>query len=269
MALQAYIDDSVEHGKVLVLAGYIASAERWQKFSDAWQERLDHARWKRFKMSEIAASGSQDQMEKAGWFYRAIEDHAQAFIAVAVEIEPLKRVVEELQFRPADNPTYLENPYVLAFRSIIDFTAQYQHELGITEPIDFIFDDRGEKKDVRRGYEVFMEWCREDLKNRLGREPMFEGDEDFLPLQAADCWAWHVRKHWLQNGSITKGIIMPSWRPSKNIPGHRLNMDEYEIRKFLGDLKARVENPMAAMIVRKLSVTFSCDLSLPQDEKGE
>src|SRR6185437_369377 len=99
MTLQAFIDDSAEAGQVLVLAGYISSADDWRVFSDEWQKRLDHAGWKRFKMSEVA-TGGPERMEIAGWFYRAIEEHVQAYIAVAVDIPALRRAVREVGLRP-------------------------------------------------------------------------------------------------------------------------------------------------------------------------
>jgi hypothetical protein len=40
------------------------------------------------------------------------------------------------------------------------------------------------------------------LKARLVGEPRFEKDTEFLPLQAADLIAWHVRQHWLAHKSM-------------------------------------------------------------------
>ena len=165
MALQAYIDDSMAADAVLVLAGYVATAEQWARFSDEWQERLDiRPSWPYFKMSEVGGSHDAERWERAGWFYRVIEDHAQAFLAVVVEIEPLRRIIRELGL-----PDLLENPYVLAYRAMIDLTAQHQHNLGITEPIDFIFDQHGQAEEVRKGFEVFKKLTAPELLPRLGR----------------------------------------------------------------------------------------------------
>lgn len=252
--MQAFIDDSVEQGRVLVLAGYISTAEKWAKFSNEWQSRLDHAGWSRFKMAEIATS---QRPEVSGWFYRAIEDHVEAFVAVAVDITALKQAVDEVGVRPRDRPGYLENPYVMAFRAIQDFTIQHQHELGITEPIDFIFDERGEEKQVREGYEIFREFCRDDLKPLIGRAPRFESDDDFLPLQAADLLAWHVRRHWLREQSLSTEIEM-SWQQVRVIRGLKLSLDYVEITRFLMELKDRLI--MVGAPSMTLKVTFSSKL---------
>ena len=72
MPMQAFIDDSQSDGEVLVLAGYLARFEQWERFSLDWQELLDmRPRWQRFKMVEVAAN--PDRLERAGWFYRAID----------------------------------------------------------------------------------------------------------------------------------------------------------------------------------------------------
>lgn len=263
VAMQAYIDDSLSKGEVLVLAGYVASVEDWEAFSAEWQRRLDDARLDVFKMAQVGPDPRS--WEVAGYFYRAIEDHAKAFLAVAVELEPLKKVVDEL-FDVQKGGEWIANPYWLAFRVIVDFTAQYQHTLDITEPIDFIFDERGEKNDVRDGFAVFRESCNDHLKARIGVEPRFEDDRRFLPLQAADMLAWLIRRHWLEHKSVVSPPIRMPWKIFKGITGNVLDMDYDEIKRFLVDYRDRV---LAHRGQQKITMTvnFSCDLSLPDDEQ--
>ena len=85
------------------------------------------------------------EVERAGWFYRVIEDHVRAYVTIAVEIAALKQAVRDL-----DMPDYLENPYVTAFRAIFDFTAQHQHELGIADPYRFHLRSK-EREGARTG----------------------------------------------------------------------------------------------------------------------
>ena len=124
VTIQAFIDDSYEQKKVLILAGYIASADQWTAFSKEWFYRLDQARWTSFHMVEI---GNRDPKKNdiAGWFYRAVEDHVRAFVAIAVEIEPLHRVVREL-----DLPSELKNPYIVGMRALLDYVAQLCFRFG-------------------------------------------------------------------------------------------------------------------------------------------
>ena len=49
--MQAYIDDSMADGHVLVFGGLIASTERWHAFDASWQQCLDDAPWDVFKVT--------------------------------------------------------------------------------------------------------------------------------------------------------------------------------------------------------------------------
>ncbi len=76
--LRAYIDDSmdsVKQGRVLVMGGFIATPERWEKFSDEWRQRLEHAGWPVFKMNEVWARRNDITLEHAKWHYFTIRDH--------------------------------------------------------------------------------------------------------------------------------------------------------------------------------------------------
>lgn len=253
MMFQAYVDDSMAQDQVLALAGYIAPVERWRSFSDEWRRLLDmRPPWPYFKMSEVATTEDELRWERAGWFYRAIEEHAQAFVAVVVEIDALRRVVRELGL-----PESLENPYVTAFRAIADFTAQYQHELGITEPIDFIFDEHGQSEQVRHGFEVFRATQSPEMKERLGRTPRFERDTDLLPLQAADLLAWHVRRHWLVHKSITTAPIGMSWPPRKDVIGYKFNMDYADLLRNLLAFRQTLKDAGLVLPDGTIKVTFS------------
>lgn len=253
MVLQAYIDDSMEAGEVLVFAGYIASYEKWLAFTNEWQERLDmRPHWTALKMSEVAASGSPERWERAGWFYRVIEDHVQAFVVVALEIEPLRRVRRELGL-----PEVFENPYAVIYRMIIDAVAQFQDKLGISEPVDFIFDKHGQAKQVLMGYDIMMEHSDLELRSRLGKMPRFEDDKEFLPLQAADLLAWFARKHWVANRSITTKDIGVAWEPRVPILGFRANFGYEDIKANYLVLRDRL---LAAGVIgprMTIAVTFT------------
>jgi hypothetical protein len=57
MVLNAYVDASGKGDpKLLVLAGYIATAETWIEFSKEWQSRLDQAGMPYFKMNDAVRS---------------------------------------------------------------------------------------------------------------------------------------------------------------------------------------------------------------------
>lgn len=261
MALQAYIDDSRDaHGeRVLVLAGYCACEETWSKFSSDWSEYLQLLGIKAFKMSDLSQSHDEMRWELCGHLYRIIERHLCSAFAVAIEIAPLRRVVEELNM-----PVEYSNPYLLAFRALLEGVAKSQGQMGILEPIDFVFDERAEKAGVLSGFAILQD--RKDLEyaHRFGAPPRFERDDDLAPLQAADMLAWIVRRNWERRGTITeRGVWELPWRPmSSNMQAFAYNFDYDDIRRTL-------ESTMRALHAEGLvglmtwTIDFSCDLTWP------
>jgi hypothetical protein len=193
LMLQAYFDDSLSTGKALVVGGFISDPARWEQFSDAWQKRLDHAPWDTFKMSEVMDRGGDESLEHAKWHYSEIPKFVGGAVAFIVPIELLHRLCDEYEL-----PEFLRDPYHWAYMGII---AQLMHNAEgwkITEPVDFIFDERSDKELIMRGWESYSALCPPEQKKLLGRKPQFEDDQRVLPLQAADMWVWWVRKAWLE-----------------------------------------------------------------------
>lgn len=192
---QAFIDDSREAGRVLVLAGYVADSETWATFSAEWQEMLNAAQIKVFKMSEIGNFPGEERLRFAGAFYRIIERHLKTCVAVSVDLQGLADAVAAI------GATHLSKPYEIAYRALMQLVAQHQNDFHVEPPVDFIFDDHSTAASVVSGFEEFKHF-HPDISDRLSRPPRFERDDKFLPLQAADMFAWHVRRHWLQEGSL-------------------------------------------------------------------
>ena len=266
MAMQAFIDDSQTDGQVLVLAGYLASFERWEAFSVEWQQLLKGSpRWERFKMAEVATiPRNSARWERAAAFYRVVETHAQAFVAVAVELDPLYRAAREAGI-PRGR---LTNPYIIAHRAILEATLRYQREMGIDEPVDFIFDEFSQKQFIRDGWEVFASSREPELAPLVGRKPRFECDDEFLPLQAADMLAWHAREHWLRHGSLTADQLLLSWKPKNNPQGYRFNFGYPDLIEWFRGARFRaVEAGLIPWVT--LTVTFSSDLSDPEPTPPE
>src|SRR6185437_1310951 len=114
--LQAFVDASGKGDpNVLVVAGYVAQADEWAKFSQAWKEKLDQAGMRRFKMNEMTR-----RPEIAGYFYRTIEEHdILAAISCVFDTRGLVRFVDEFT-TPSAATHNLKNPYLYASRQIIE-----------------------------------------------------------------------------------------------------------------------------------------------------
>lgn len=235
MALQAYVDDSLERGRVLVLAGYISTAENWSRFSGEWEHALTMTpRMTRFKMSEVNIRNDR-QMDRLRYLHRIIEDHVLAHVAVAVNCEELTKWVSAM-----DVPKYLSNPYLLAHKTIVNLTAQIQREAGLTDRIDFIFDERSEKHHILGGFEYYMRTLPKEFADVTGSTPIFRKDDEFYPLQAADLLAWWTRKLWLKHGNIGQYVEYP-WPMTKPIPAMVLDLAGDELLRLLKGIES--DNP--------------------------
>jgi hypothetical protein len=208
MVLQAFIDDSATPGGMFVLAGHVATAEVWAKFSKDWEEMLRYGVLDKygsyhFKMSEIAANS--ERMSRVEAFYRIIEQHNLTAISCAVDVRILKKAISRLWalYNRIDWGPF-DDPFFFTFRALIDCVHSHREKFIYLpdEKIDFIFDDQSQKKTVLSAWDLFVAGREDAARNRFGATPRFENDKEFLPLQAADLWAWWIRE-WHEQGTQT------------------------------------------------------------------
>lgn len=237
LVLQAYVDGSgTGDPRFLVIAGYIATEETWEAFSKAWKTRVDCAGLPYFKMHQMA-----DRPEIAGWFYRLVEEFPiKASIACVLNTAELVEVERSIKY-PAyiTNPNSANNPYYWGFKYIIGSIAQHQRELGLSEPIDFIFDDESEKTKIPRAWEQMKTAARDDIREMIGDMPIFRDDIKTMPLQAADLYAWWAFK-WQREGVQNWVREQPfPWPKYRNIA--RLGV-YFGRKSFLYDISKMLEN---------------------------
>ena len=62
-------------------------------------------------MADIARTKDPQRWERAAAFYRVVEAHADAFVAVAVELEPLMKAARDVGIVDADaKPVFAKAP---------------------------------------------------------------------------------------------------------------------------------------------------------------
>lgn len=201
---------------MFVLAGHIASAESWAKFSLEWERLLPRfgalgPKGYRFKMSEINALRNGDFRDVAP-FFRALENHVLLSLSVSFKVSDLRRAQARIML-PGYTPDakfwgWVDNPYMLAFKFLMDgFHVRYpdiERIIGKSlEPVDFIFDEQTEKSLLLPAWDRYVQSRPPAMRERFGKTPRFENDDDFLPLQGADFWAWWVRV-WTDAGEHDK-----------------------------------------------------------------
>jgi hypothetical protein len=210
----AFIDDSTTAGGESVLAGHIATREAWDKFKPEWEAMLlafgilDADGNRHFKMSEMARP--PERLERVQWFYRVIEDHVTLSLACRVNLteyeaalQTIRRNAQQIGMQFVDFDRF-ENPFAFQFRAMMD---QFHTDRALLNAeladgkVDFYFDDRMEEGFISAAWADYMASRTEDVKDRYGAKPIFGSDKQYLPLQAADLWAWWVREWYEEDAS--------------------------------------------------------------------
>jgi hypothetical protein len=227
MTFQAYIDDSGSEpqSQVFVLAGFISTHEKWAALSDEWQEALGLSpKLEYFKMSEAARMGGQFS-ERLGWNERLRDDRVITFARIAQKHTLTKICAwirhDDFEKHIMSLPVPVrrlssDNPYILLFMQVVLAAAVYGTQAGITEACDFIFDEQSDL-----GVEALQWWpnfkwitensSKSDLPKYIGSPPIFRDEKTFLPLQAADLYAWQARNDYVRNNRVpNQSIVIPS-----------------------------------------------------------
>src|SRR5262249_55827619 len=143
-----HFDGSTEDGEVLVVAGYLARADRWLKFWTEWQTELDANGGRPFKMTRAAKTAKG--MRRAKRHYEIIERMGLLGIGCAIPIKSLVKVVDELGIDPK-----LKNPYYVGWRSVITLALEGLKQLRLSDPIQFVFDEQTEKVNIILAWDQF------------------------------------------------------------------------------------------------------------------
>jgi hypothetical protein len=192
MALQAYVDGSGTGLEEFVLAGYIATPEKWAAFSKEWEKILSTIKADAFKANR--QHRSKARRDKTGQFYKVIENHVNLAFSCMISRTDLEEAVESIDW-PANfvNVDRLKNPYFFGFKAVINVLLQLSNNLNIREPVDFIFDEENEKQHTLKHWELIKKSSSINVSNLMG-VLSYGDDKKTLPLQAADLYAYWIRK---------------------------------------------------------------------------
>ena len=244
MVLQAFFDDSTQAGKVTVLAGYMAEAQDWVQFSREWRELLSiREPWPRFKMSEIMRDGGDISHERAEWHYRAIEKYAKVGICVAIPHEPFFRLMREFSC-----PQEWNNPYYMAHTLLLSVLQHVIRPYLPDKTVDLVFDYQSESRKALDAWDALTQGGTinvEFVKN----PPIYRSDDQFLPLQAADLFALHLRKRFVDSGTIESTENPFPW-PLKSLAPDYIYSEA-------------TETVMRRHILRSLGLEFAAPLVVP------
>jgi Protein of unknown function (DUF3800) len=188
--LTAYFDESghPDSGPGLVVAGFVSTVQRWQKFESEWRKELEAFGVSSLHMKHYTSS----QGEYAGW--KGNEKKRAAFLARLIRVIK-RRTISSIgsamllnDYREVDKTYELSefiSPYPLCAANCQHKTKVWSQEHGY--PIDrirFIYEDGAKHKGQ------FVELC-----EKLGfSSPIFEPKGNIVALEAADLIAYELRK---------------------------------------------------------------------------
>lgn len=201
LILRAHIDDSGGKGysPVIVLAGYLASVERWAEFSLEWRAMLDEVGLPSFHMADVwrlerrlMAKGPLRRdllLVRAG---ECIKRHAEHAFIVSVSLDAHEHWMEA----PDDRSGLLSARYTALF-SLCTMLYQHAYLNHFDKTLEVIFDQGidGSPITFLKSFDEFRNQAMQHFPGLSVPYPSFLSDNDVLPLQAADYLAWLARRN--------------------------------------------------------------------------
>jgi Protein of unknown function (DUF3800) len=202
MPVQVFVDDSGSQGqgRHFALVGLGADSEAWERFSLEWRACLDAPpRVRLLKMRDAAGLGgefnrwSEDMRDdKLRALARVINRHVKFVIWTVIDLQAHAKVW-------AHKPKPHGEVYFWPFHTVTMGVCFDLWERGWREPFEIVFDEQvifGPR--AKAWYLVVKEVVRlkePDSHGIMPIEPVFRTDDDELPIQAADMYAWCIRRN--------------------------------------------------------------------------
>lgn len=227
------------------MAGFVAPAEEWAKFSDAWDAALlappSSVPGRVFKTRQVMSdppngafwrmtAGQRDEKLRA--LYEVIDAHASYSVYSIVHVEPLQKLCAEYGFRKQ-----AADPYYHALSEIIIGVAKIQVAQGAPpdEKVDWVFDEHKSESRINEIWGAVVHDAPDPaVKKMLSGTPIFRKDDDIRPLQAADLEAWWMRLRGLEQLRGLPRLEYP-WFPT-NMPVAGGVLDEAAAKKKFAEM---------------------------------
>jgi hypothetical protein len=208
MVLQAAADDSGNEppNKFFVFGGFVADSTTWARFSDEWDKALkEYPRIDYFKAAE--ANGLRDEFE--GWTHEKRDvkvaklshiagKHPLAVIDVSIKHTDFTELVSNVDLPGRGLSS--DKPYPILANQLMVTLGDFQRRMDASKKIDIFFDTQlGFDDELTRWWPLFEQLKDEETKTNFARYisglPTFRDEKEFLPLQSADMYVWHKRRH--------------------------------------------------------------------------
>ncbi len=211
MVLQAWFDDSGKGQEpIYLLAGYVGKKTMWEAFADDWQAELDakpRLPYLHVNESQLFRGYTRDErIARLLRFVAIIRKHQPVGITYILKHAEYREFFNIIEQHPTITPAerrMLKNPYYHSFTVILKLMlkaqAQKREQSGVRELIEVLFDnDMDRRQRLRLGFASFVNTVKKEnpdyLDLLINKDAEFRDDEVFLPLQASDLLAWHLRR---------------------------------------------------------------------------
>lgn len=200
MPVQVFVDESGTQGGSghFAVAGLIGHSADWVSFAEEWEFILRAPpAIGRFKMKEAAALNGQfhgfteaERNQKLRRLAQTVNRYAKVMTYSVIDIRAHSLTWAKL-------PKPMRELYFWPFHTTILASCFTLWDFGWRERFEIIFDEQvifGPR--ARHWYPVVRELCKlreSDPAEILPADPIFRSDDDCLPLQAADMFAWCLR----------------------------------------------------------------------------
>ncbi len=239
VAASIWIDDSGKHGPpVYVLGGYAANVLLWTDFADAWKEilnRPDPAPLAYLKAEEAFSLRKQfqgwsekDRDERLLAFARLIERCELTGVEVVIRYEDFEELIKQ-------NRGPFKAPPVFGVTCILTALLYAMSNFANPYELDFFFDkDSVKQGDLDRAYKV-LHSGHQEVAIYMPNRPIMRDDKCWMPLQAADFYAWHVRRNHFEGGKLDTEL----WGVLKSRPTFDCGATRQEMLDMLAGLARR------------------------------
>ena len=241
MVLQAFLDDSYGPNAVkdpyFVLAGFIGTYSNWATFAGEWKAELDRdPTLQYFKMNEAVRTksgpwkgiGDIERKIRLTNLVQIIRKNALVRVDSSTKRSDFKKFIQ------GKIPKELDHPYVLSFFQVITSIAKFQKLNNCNEPIDFVFDQQQQfSGEIVRQWNFIRAFVVQNFGIDMVKGISFQDDKEFLPLQAADLYAWLIRNDHSQNKTIyvPEGVELGMFNIMRRIEGDSAGLTEW-VKKY-------------------------------------
>ncbi len=270
MNFRVFVDDSGNgHPPVYVLAGFISTAEKWERFERDWQEQLDNPpKIEYFKMTEANALQGQfskfkkeQRDQKLRSLMSVISEHAMAGLYAKADISDWQDILRR-KIAPALNTPYV--PLANELMEEIIHALDLEHE---EYSIDFIFDEQRHLSDLLQANWTHFHNSLLPRRNRHVSRPQHQNNKNFPPLQAADLLAWHIR-NWYAEREEGKPFSGPCNAPLDQFSYFFVQWDRRRMERYYSRLRSMIMKSGAVFLYDRQDIDNKITAASRQNKRA-